>query len=88
MRIFARSACAKKQATRRAALDALMHQLWQTPGQARSRGAQARCKLLAALQRWQEKTRQRVVMAHAIWKQALDEVVWDLTIGIPVGNAA
>lgn len=73
-----------QQALLRAALDVLMRQLWQTPNQARSQVAQARCKLLAMLQRWQEKTRQRVMVARAIWKQTLGEVVWELTIGVPV----
>lgn len=79
-----RAARLLQQALLRAALDTLMCQLWQTPSQARSRIAQARCKLLAALQHWQEKTRQRVVIAHAIWKQTLGEVVWELTIAIPI----
>lgn len=79
-----RAAHLLQQTLLRAALDVLMRQLWQTPSQARSCVAQARCKLLAALQRWQEHTRQRVVMAQAIWNQALGEVVWELTIAVPI----
>jgi hypothetical protein len=79
-----RAAHLLQQALLRAALDALMRQLWQTPGRARSRIAQARCRLLAALLRWQEETRQRVAMARAIWKQSLGNVVWELTVGVPV----
>lgn len=79
-----RAAHLLQQALLRAALDALMRQLWQTPSQARSLAMQARCKLLTLLCKWQEQTRQRVVMARARWKQALGEVVWELTIGVPV----
>jgi hypothetical protein len=73
-----------QQALLRAALDVLMSRLWQTPCQARSRRAQARCKLLAALQRWQEQTQQRIVTAQPHWKQGAGKVLWELIIGIPV----
>lgn len=73
-----------QQALLRAALDALMRRLWQTPSQARSLLFQARCKLLALLLRWQQKTRQRIVNAVPRWNEAQGRVMWQLTIGVPV----
>lgn len=73
-----------QQALLRAALDTLMHRLWETPGKARSLGMQAQCKLLILLRRWQERTRQQVVRAVPRWCEVQRQVVFVLTIGLPI----
>lgn len=73
-----------QQALLLAALDKLMSRLWQTPNQARSHSSQAKCKLLALLRRWQQRTRRRVVNAAPRWSRTLGQVVFVLTIILPV----
>ena len=72
-----------QQALLCAAIDALMNQLYQTQERVQALTIQARCALLARLQRWQRHTQERLVNTVAAFSTERQEVVWRLTIGLP-----
>lgn len=72
-----------QQAYLKAAIDALMHQLWHVPTQVQGMSVRARCKLLAALQRWQRQTRIAMVQGMPHWDEVQGCMIWTLTIILP-----
>jgi hypothetical protein len=77
-----------QQAFLQAMLDALMRQLYQVHDAVSALALKARCALVAALQRWQRHTRQRVINAVPVWNGEQHLVAWRLTVGVPVATRA
>jgi hypothetical protein len=78
-----------QQTLLRVMLDALMAQLYQAQDHLAAVLLQARCSLLAQLERWHRASRQRVVNAVPVWSEERSCVLWQLTVGVPlVGYSA
>ncbi len=72
-----------QQAFLRAAIDALMTQLYQGQERAHALIIHAKCALIARVQRWHRQTRQQVVNAALAFDGQRQRVTWQLTIGVP-----
>ncbi len=72
-----------QQAFLRAAVDALMTQLYQGQDRAQALTIKAKCALVAHVQRWHRRTRQQVVNAALAFDAQRQRMLWQLTIGIP-----
>jgi hypothetical protein len=72
-----------QQALLSAAIDTLMSQLYAGCDMTRALVLKAQCQLIVSVQRWQQRTRQRVVNASPAWSEQLRRSVWRLSIGIP-----
>lgn len=77
-----------QQALLRVMIDALMMQLYQAQDHLASFLLQARCTLLAQIQRWHRASRQRVVNAVPVWHDEQQQVLWHLTVGVPFAVSA
>ncbi len=74
-----------QQALLSAMLDALMEQLYHTQERTLARTLKARCALLAQIQRWHRQSHQeRLVNAVARFSPERQQVIWRLTVGLPV----
>ena len=70
-----------------AAIDHLMGKLYQGKERAQALVLHTQCALLARLQRWQRRTHQQVVNAIPVFNKQHHQVMWRLSVGIPVGFA-
>jgi hypothetical protein len=74
-----------QQALLTAMIDALMTQLYHTQEHAQALTLKARCALIAQIQRWHRSADQeRLVNATPRFSQERQQVVWRLTVGMPV----
>jgi hypothetical protein len=77
-----------QQALLSAMIDALMEQLYQTQEHTLALILKARCALLAQVQRWHRLTNQeRLVNAVARFSPERQQVMWRLTVGLPVSDS-
>jgi hypothetical protein len=77
-----------QQALLRIMVDTLMAQLYRAQDHLTAVLLQARCTLLAQIQRWHRVSRQRVVNAVAVWSEEHHSVLWQLTVGVPLAAYA
>jgi len=47
---------------------------------------QTRCRLVTQVQQWYQRTHQRVVNVHYAWSEERREVLWYLTVGVPLAG--
>jgi hypothetical protein len=80
--------CAMQQAFLRAMIDALMSRLYQAQDAVTALRLKARCVILTVLQRWHRFSRQRIVNAVPIWSEERHCILWQLTVGVPMGALA
>ena len=74
-----------QQALLSAIIDTLMEQLYQAQEHTLALTLKARCALIAQIQRWHRQTcQERVVNAVARFSPERQQVVWRLTVGLPV----
>jgi len=74
---------AVQQRLLRVMLRTLQQQVAHTRDEGTAQALQARCVLVAHMQRWQQQTRQRVVNAAPDWSEVRQCWVWNLTLGVP-----
>jgi hypothetical protein len=79
---------AMQQALLRAMVDALMSRLYQAQDHLAAHILKVRCALLAQIQRWHCANRQRVVNAVPVWNDERQQIVWQLTVGVPLAVSA
>ena len=82
------SSFSMQQGLLRVMIAALMAQLYQAQDHLSALILKARCTLLAQIQRWHRASRQRVVNAVPVWCDERQDVVWQLTVGIPLAAYA
>jgi hypothetical protein len=73
-----------QQALFQAMIDTLIAQLSQINDAATTQALQARCALIAQLQRWQRYTQERLINVVPRYSPEHHQVVWRLTVGVPI----
>lgn len=79
---------AMQQGLLRIMIDTLMNRLYQAHDAVTALRLKAHCAMMALLQRWQRVTRQRVVNAIPVWDDEQHQVLWQLTVGVPLAVSA